>query len=152
MNPVVTFLWVRSARRALERADRATTIAALQQRLALQNQQEAEQKRLLEESIQEIVRIHTRAAQGDLSARVSLLRNNVLWEVAGMLNNLLSRMQRMQQAEIENQRTRQAAAYLVQQLQSSPDTLIQWPAHTGTALDSIVTQYNTNLRMRTRQW
>lgn len=33
---VVTYLWVHSAKRALERADRATTIAALQQQLAQQ--------------------------------------------------------------------------------------------------------------------
>ena len=55
---VISFLWVSSATQAIARADRATTIAALERSMAEQAQIEAEQKHLLEESIQQIVHIH----------------------------------------------------------------------------------------------
>jgi hypothetical protein len=151
MVAVVTYLWVRGAKRALERADRATTIAALQHQLAEQNRTAAEQKRLLEQSIQLIVETHTRVANGDWSARVPLTQDNVLWQVAGLLNNVLSRVQRLQQAEVENERTRQATAYLIQLLQRAQGRPIQW-RQTGTVLDSVVAQYHSMLRESRQQW
>jgi uncharacterized coiled-coil protein SlyX len=147
MVAVVTFLWVRSAKRALERADRATTIAALEHALAQQGQQIARQKEQLESSIQQIIDTQTRVARGDLSARVPLTEDNVLWEVAGMLNNLLARLQRVSQAEEEVRVTRQAASYLIEMLQQSNGRPINWP-RTGTLFDVLVAQYNSALAQR----
>ncbi len=99
LTAVVSFLWVRSVEQAIYRANRATTIATLTQDLAEQDRVVAEQKRQLDASIRQIVEAHTRVANGDLKVRVPLTQDNVLWEVAGALNNLLSRYQRAIQAE-----------------------------------------------------
>lgn len=96
---VVAYLWVRSAMQAIERADRAEVIAILEHDMAEQEHAVAQQKRLLDKSVQQIVETHTRVANGDITARVPLTQDNVLWEIAGSLNNLLSRFQRMLQNE-----------------------------------------------------
>ncbi len=147
MVAVVTFLWVRSAKRALERADRATTIAALEHSLAQQGQQIAQQKEQLERGIQKIIDTQSRIAKGDLSARVPLTQEHVLWGVAGMMNNVLSRLQRASQAEEEVRRSRQAAAYLIEVLRQANGRPINWP-YTGTIFDAIVAQYNSALVLR----
>jgi uncharacterized coiled-coil protein SlyX len=147
MVAVVTFLWVRSARRALERADRATTIAALEHSLAEQGKLIAQQKEQLERGIQQIIDTQTRIARGDLSARVPLTQENVLWGVAGMLNNVLARLQRASQAEEDVRRTRQAAVYLMEVLRQSNGRTINWP-YTGTVFDALVAQYNAALVLR----
>ena len=96
---LITFLWVRSATGAIKRADRAEVIAKLEHDLAQQAQIVVSQKRRLDSSIRQIVQTHMQVANGDLNARVPLTQENVLWEVAGALNNLLSRFQRARQAE-----------------------------------------------------
>src|SRR5947209_5446292 len=82
---VISYLWVNSATLAIARADRATTIAALERTMAEQAQLEAEQKRMLEASIQQIIQVHMRVANGDYSARVPFQQGNTLWEIAGAL-------------------------------------------------------------------
>ncbi len=96
---IVIYLWVRSAMQAIARADRAEVIAILEHDIAEQEHEIAQQKRLLDTSIQQIVETHTRVANGDIAARVPLTKDNVLWEIAGSLNNLLSRFQRTLQNE-----------------------------------------------------
>ncbi len=147
MVAVVSYLWVRSAKRAIERADRATTIAALEHALAQQGQEAALQKQQLEQSIQQIIDTHTRVANGDLSARVPLTQDNVLWEVAGLLNNVLSRLQRLSQTEAELQRNQQVAAYFLEMLRQSQGRPIAWP-RTGTIMDAIALQYNALVATR----
>ncbi|HET8841732.1 MAG TPA: hypothetical protein VFN35_09705 [Ktedonobacteraceae bacterium] len=96
---VVIYLWVRSAMQAIERADRAEVIAILEHDMAQQEHAIAQQKRQLDFSVKEIVAVHMRVANGDIAARVPLNHDNVLWEIAGSLNNLLSRFQRALQNE-----------------------------------------------------
>jgi hypothetical protein len=103
---VVAYLWVHSTVRALKRADRAEEIAKLEHDLALQAENAAQQKQQLESSIQKIVDTHTRVANGEFSARVPLTEDNVLWQISGALNNLLSRMQRLSQDSAELQRAK----------------------------------------------
>jgi hypothetical protein len=102
----VAYIWVHSTMQALRRVDRAEEIARLEHDLALQAEFAAQQKQQLEASIQKIVATHTRVANGDLNARVPLTEDNVLWQVSGTLNNLLSRLQRMRQesADLQNMR------------------------------------------------
>lgn len=90
---VVAYLWVHSTTQALVRADRAEELAKLEHDLALQAEAAAQQKRLLETSIQQIVEVHRRISNGDYNARVPLTQDNVLWEISGSLNNLLARVQ-----------------------------------------------------------
>lgn len=90
---VVAYLWVHSTTQALVRADRAEELAKLEHDLALQAEAAAQQKRLLEASIQQIVEVHRRISNGDYNARVPLTQDNVLWEISGSLNNLLARVQ-----------------------------------------------------------
>lgn len=137
----VTYLWVRSAKKALERADRATTIASLEHSLAQQGKQVAQQKQQLEQSIQQIVETHMRVANGDYSARVPLTQENVLWQVAGLLNNALARLQHLQQTETELQQVQRIVEYLGEALRRSNGQPVSWP-QTGTVFDTVVLQYN----------
>lgn len=100
---VVLWLWVRSATQAIARADRAEVIATLEHAIAEQEHVVAQQKRQLDVSIQQIVETHRRVANGDFNARVPLTSENILWQIAGSLNNLLSRLQRLRRFEQEMQ-------------------------------------------------
>jgi hypothetical protein len=100
---IVAYFWVNGATKALIRAGRAEEIAKLEHDLARQAEAAAQQKQQLEASIQKIVHIHTRVANGDFEARVPLTQDNMLWQVSGSLNNLLGRMQRMRQESIHIQ-------------------------------------------------
>lgn len=113
---VITYLWVHSATQAIKRADRAEVIATLQHDLAEQAQITVKQKQLLDKSIQQIVETQRRVANGDLSARVPLDQDNVLWEVAGALNNLLARYQRahLVEGKVEELQARLQWAYQVE--------------------------------------
>jgi hypothetical protein len=93
---IMAFLWVKGATRALVRADRAEEIARLEHDMVLQGAEEvAAQKQQLDLSIKKIVETHARVANGDFDARVPLTEDNVLWQISGSLNNLLSRLQRL---------------------------------------------------------
>ena len=83
VTAVVSYLWVRSAVRASARADRAEEVAELRRR-------EAERSRQLEAGIQHLLETHVRASNGDLTARATLSRDNVLWQVGASLNLLLA--------------------------------------------------------------
>jgi hypothetical protein len=110
---VVTYLWVRSALRAIARADRAEEVAELQRR-------EAERTHQLESGIQQLLRTQVCAANGDLTARANLSQDNVLWQVGISLNLLLTRLQKAaweaSRAENENQHLRWEVARLTEAL------------------------------------
>jgi hypothetical protein len=95
----VAYLWVQGALKALMRANHAVELARLEHDVAQYERKEAEPKKMLEASIGHIMEVHTRVANGDLSARVPLTSENVLWEISGSLNTLLARMQSMQQQQ-----------------------------------------------------
>ena len=101
----VAFLWVRSALRALQRADRAELIAELQRR-------EAEQKKLLEQEIDQILQVHVRVANGDLNARAATSQDRSLWQIGLALNNLLARFKNAARAEYSMQHISQDIAGL----------------------------------------
>jgi hypothetical protein len=142
----VIWLWVRSANQAIARADRAEVIANLEHIVAEQERAVAQEKRQLEESMQAIVDTHIQVANGNLSSRVPLSSGNVLWQVAGPLNNLLARFQHMQkdmramrQVEQELLRTREAlsqALYLIRSAKAG--RRLDAPARTGTQVDALL--------------
>lgn len=89
---LVAFLWATSTTHALQRADRAEEIARLEKR-------EKERVEELEESIEQMLAIHMRVANGDLSARAPIYQSYLLWRVGAALNNLLARFQAAMVAE-----------------------------------------------------
>ncbi len=106
---VVAFLWVQSALRAMIRANRAEEIATLQHAIT-------EQKRQLDMGIQLILQTHVQVANGDLTVRAPLPRENVLWQIGLSLNNLLARLQRLNQAEQQLYSARMENARLAEAL------------------------------------
>jgi hypothetical protein len=111
---VVAYLWVRSARLALARADRAEEIAQLQSREAELLRREAERSHQLEQESEHLLQVLVRAANGDISVRAVLPQNNALWRVGNAVNMLLSRLRRVNLAESQNQQLRQANVRLTQ--------------------------------------
>ncbi|QBD83685.1 methyl-accepting chemotaxis protein [Ktedonosporobacter rubrisoli] len=108
----VSYLWVKSATKAIARADRAEMIAKLEHEMA-------SQRRELEEGIQQILQTHVEIANGNLNARAPLNQDNVLWQIARALNTLLVRLQRASLAEKELRRVEQAVEVTVQTIQEA---------------------------------
>ena len=65
-----------------------------------------QQKQELESGIQQILQTHVQVANGDFTTRAPLTQDHLLWQVAHSLNNLLARLQRLNQAEAELQRAK----------------------------------------------
>jgi len=65
-----------------------------------------QQKQELESGIQLILETHVQVANGDFTTRAPLTQDHLLWQVAHSLNNLLARLQRLNQAEAELQRAK----------------------------------------------
>jgi hypothetical protein len=129
---IVSFLWVRSTNAAIRRADRAEELAQMEHHLA-------EQKLQMELGIREILNTHVRVANGDFGARAPLTQDNVLFQIAASLNNLLNRLGRAAQAEFLYQRT-------VGEIKRLRDSLLAarsgrqplWPAPSGTPVDALI--------------
>jgi len=134
----ISFLWVSSLQRALRERDQAEEVARLERDLSEQTEEMARQKEQLEQSINMILQTQMRVANGDLNARVPLTSDNVLWSVAGTLNNMITRMQRAQGAEEQLERTKSSAGWLISILRNrkagQPSSRY---TRTGTVIDPI---------------
>jgi hypothetical protein len=128
----VTYLWVISATKAIARANQAEMIAKLEHEMA-------DQKRDLEAGIQQILQTHVQVANGNFNARAPLTHDNVLWQIAQALNNLLIRFQRAVQAERELKRLEEAISASVGSIQQA-DVDKQTPVlqPTRTSLDRMI--------------
>ena len=137
--------WTSSMRNEMKRANRAEEVNKLIEELAEQQQQAIEEKQRLEESVQQIVHVHTQVANGDLNARVPLDQGNVLWLIAGSLNNLLSRLQRWRLDAKKQQQTEQAIQYLIMAFQTAKRQGTQINVQkTGTPIDSLIAEILNN--------
>lgn len=135
---LVSFLWVRSMEQAARRADRAEDLVALQRSIT-------DQKRELDIGIQQILATHIRAANGDFTARAPLNQENVLWQIAFSLNNLLGRLQRAGQAEARLARTEEELHHLeIAFNEARAGRTPHWPTASGTAVDTIVQMIVSN--------
>ncbi len=129
----VIFLWVRSTSQAIARAERAEMIAQLEHMLAKQKDQ-------LEAGVQEILRIHSEVANGNLEARVPATRDNSLWPLASALNTLLTRFQRAIMAEQQLQQGQKTLSSLLKAVQIAEQTqqpLPQFP-RSSTSIDPLL--------------
>jgi hypothetical protein len=127
----VTYLWVKSSIRAIERADRAEMIAKLEHEIA-------EQKQHLEEGIKRIMETHVEIANGNLSVRAPLTQDNDLWQIAQALNTLLVRLQRAVLAEKALQRVESAIASTVSSIQKTDPQQSLQLSLTQTEIDPLI--------------
>jgi hypothetical protein len=113
-------------------------------------------------------------ANGNFTARAPLGRENVLWQIAYSLNNLLARLQsytqiraqyeRLQEENFqlrnamqsngttqqELQRTKEAASQLVQMMKRSKDgslPIASW--HSGTVIDTVAAEVASTMSTQT---
>lgn len=161
---VTGVIWIlgRYARQAIIRADQAEEVARLHHEMALQAQTAEEQRQALEEGKVELIAVLQRVANGDWNARASLPGNNGLWALAGTINNLLTRLQRLrmqeremqqrlnprlqQLAQMEHQKMRTQALALeaaraIEQARQSGQPL-RLPEMHGTAFEGVFTSLN----------
>jgi hypothetical protein len=138
---LVSLFWVRNTTGEMVRANQAEEMNKLMQELAIQQHEALEEKQQLEESIQQILAVHMQVANGNLSARVPFDHENVLWAVAGSLNNLLARLQSWRQDV-------QQLQYIEKSIQQTLDDVQQAKAQrvplsyrkTGTILDPLLVE------------
>lgn len=105
---VTAVMWIvgQHAREAIKRADRAEEIARLQHTLAQLSGVQMQEAQQLQYTIQTIIGVLTRTAQGDVQARVPLVEGETLWPLVGSLNTLLARYQGARQQAQELERIR----------------------------------------------
>jgi hypothetical protein len=116
---LVLWLWVRSATRAIQRADRAEELVTWERQIQELQQAELQQKEELEKGIESILQTHIQVSNGDFRARAPLSQDSTLWRVAHSLNNLIGRLQKYSQAEAELAYTRDIAARLTDELRKA---------------------------------
>ncbi len=126
---IIAYLWVRGAKQAIVRADRAEEIGKLLREVAQRDHRIAVQKAQLDASIQAIEQVHEQVANGNFTARVPLAPDNVLWSISGKLNFLVARLQRVQ---IEASSLRQRNVVL-EQAHEHAMRLTRLRGNTGTA-------------------
>ena len=135
----VAYIWVSGARLAILRADRAEEVAALERRELERQQVEVEQKQQLDTGIQQLIQTHMQVANGNFTARAPLIKDNILWQVAYSLNNLLARLQSYQQITVQQKKNQEALNYLIQAVQHAKregePLQIQ---RTGTPIDALI--------------
>lgn len=138
LGSTVAYIWVRSATRAIERANRAEMVATLEHIISEERAITEREKQELEESIQQLIQMQMAATQGQVAnQQLPYPPAKILWPLVGAMNLLWSRFQRSQQIEREHQH--------LQQVISSYTRLIQQDAHaslplvqTGTVLDQLI--------------
>jgi hypothetical protein len=136
---VVCFLWVSSTYKEMRRANSAEEVSKLTLEMAKQTQAVEQEKERLEESIQQIVSVHMQVANGNWHARVPLDRQNMLWSVAGSLNNLLARLQRQSYDTLKLQKNEEAIQQLLSQVQTARRQGKPLQVYkTGTSLDMVI--------------
>jgi hypothetical protein len=116
---LVLWLWVRSATQAIKRADRAEELATRERQIQKLQLAELQQKDELEKDIELILQTHVQVSNGNFQARAPLSQDNLLWQIAYSLNNLIGRLQTYSQAETELAHARQTIARLTEELQEA---------------------------------
>ena len=140
----VSYLWVSSVSQALLRADKAEELAALKQREARRNAEEAERKRELEQGLAQMRFVLSQLANGNFHARVRPLRDTQLWQLGNALNHFIGRLERLGQSEFVLKRTDEEAhrlAEAIMVMRSGRQAI--WPMTSGTPLDRVIEALTT---------
>ena len=137
----VAYIWVSSATRAIQRAERAEMVATLEHMIA-EERESFEMARLqLEENIQQLVRTHAESMNGQTIAKIPYPPDaKILWPLVGVINSLWMRLQRAHHTEYELQQLKQAIAGYAEALQRATfNPQQQVPVyHTRTDLDALI--------------
>lgn len=101
---------------SVKQANRAAELARLEHDLNAAANEKVKEKEQLERTVSEIIAVHMQVANGHLEARVPLKtgEQNVLWQIAVPLNNLISRYQQATRAAQERELYLQVLNRLVQ--------------------------------------
>ncbi|HEY1350904.1 MAG TPA: hypothetical protein VGF67_14885 [Ktedonobacteraceae bacterium] len=137
----VAYLWVRSATRAITRADRAEMVARLEHTLAEERAHSELARLQLEKSIQQLVQTHADAINGQMVAKISYPPEaKILWPLIGVINSLWVRLQHTHQTERDLMQLKQAiatyAALLHQSMLAPQQPLPVY--QTKTELDTLI--------------
>jgi HAMP domain-containing protein len=137
----VAYFWARGTHAALVRADQMEELIALEHTMAAQRRQ-------LESGVQDILEALVRVANGQLSTRIPVNQDYLLWQITSALNNLLNRLQRASMAEHEFHRTQEEISRLAQAIEDAQSGLAPlWPAPAGTPVDLLIDRI-TGIRYR----
>ncbi len=118
---IIAFFWVRGANQAIARADRAEQIALLEHEVSQSRQELAEQNERLEVAVRAIARALMQANQNDRYPRIPT-EGNVLWEIAGPVNNMIARFHRLRTTEAEHQQYLKELTMLLSALRTAQVT------------------------------
>ena len=128
----IAFLFANNVVQAIQRADRAEEIAAMEHAIA-------QQKQDLDAGIAEILRTHVYFANGGFDARANVSQGNALWAMAQSLNNLLARLQSAARAQAEMGRITAEIGRLSESIrEAKAGRSPNWPSLSGSPLDQLV--------------
>lgn len=139
---VLSYFWSSSATKAIADLDRSEEIIALERREMAQQEEQLLLKLQLEDGIQTILQTHVKAANGDFSARAPLNKENILWQIAYSLNNLLSRLERHSKLQTEMMKTQEAIKLLVEAVRMAKTGNQPFipPPRKGTIIDELIVE------------
>ena len=133
----VAYIWVSSANRAIERANRAEMVAMLEHTIAEERASTQREKQELEESIQQLVQTYIAATQGQMVNQIPYPASKALWPLIGAMNSLWARLQRIHYIEREHQRLLQAITSYMHIIQKDGLTSLS-RVSTGTIVDQLL--------------
>lgn len=143
LGSTVAYIWVRSATRAIERADRAEMVATLEHTIADERASGEREKQELEESIQQLIQAQMVATRGQITNQLPYPPAKVLWPLVGAMNLLWTRLQRTQQIEREHQRLQQVISSYISVVQKDRHASLPL-VQTGTILDQLILAAQTS--------
>lgn len=137
---VVTYVILSNLIAALRRADRAEEIIALQKEVVQYQQRRMQEQQQLEEGIAAIAQVYAAVAQGNWEVRVPLHAENILWQVAVPLNNLLNRAQQWKRDSDRLEQTQAAIKRVAYELRQARmhKTPVTFAQPTETPIDALL--------------
>lgn len=141
---VVTYVIMTNLLTTIRRADRAEEIVSLQSEISEFERKQASDQEQLEKGIALIAQVHADVAAGNLTTRVPLGSEHVLWQIAVPLNNLLNRVQQWKGQADQSEHTEAAIAYAVREMQEkrSSQQNAFFRQRTGTSVDPLLIEIN----------
>jgi hypothetical protein len=150
LGSTVAYIWVRSATRAIERANRIEMVATLEHTIAEERASSEREKQELEESIQLLIQAQMAVASGQVTNQLPYPPAKVLWPLVGAMNLLWTRLQRSQQIEREHQRLEQAISSYIRVVQKDSHASLPL-VQTGTILDQLILSAQTSRSHETQR-
>lgn len=140
---IIIYTIMRNLIGALNRAEEAEQIVQLQKQITIYERARAEEKQQLEDGIALIARVHAQIANGNLDVRVPLGAEDILWQVAVPLNNLLNRVQNWKDNADRYELTQRAITSVIKDIQQARAYHQQVPLQrTGTPIDPLLIEMN----------